>query len=196
MPKALLIGATGLVGSQILQQLLQDKAFDEVVIFVRRSTGVKNPKLTEHVVDFEKMSEWSHLIKGDAAFSAMGTTRKQAGTIENQRRVDYDYQANFAKACAASGVKAFALVSAAGANKNSAVPYSKMKGELEEYVISLGFKKLEILRPGLLLGHREKPRFGEVAFAPVMKLLAPVLGRYKPVEGSEVARRAIAAAKF
>ena len=101
---AIIIGATGLVGGALLDQLLDDPAYSSVVIFVRRSTEKQHPKLVEHVIDFAEPDSWKDLVKGDVLFSALGTTRKQAGSVAAQRIVDYDYQFQFAKIAAANGV--------------------------------------------------------------------------------------------
>lgn len=194
--KALLIGATGLVGSHILELSLADASFDEVVVFARRPTGKKHSKLVEHVVDFAKMGEWAHLVRGDVGFSALGTTRAQAGGIENQRVVDYTYQLEFAKACAKGGVKTFVLISSAQASSRSHFAYTKMKGELEDAVTGLGFEHLEIIRPGPLVGHREKPRLSERLGFPVVEVLSrlPGLENFKPIAASKVAAQAVSAA--
>ena len=89
---AIVIGATGLVGSELVQQLLDDERFSLVKIFVRRSFGKQHPKLEEHIIDFDKIHEWGHLVSGDVLFSALGTTLKQAGGKEAQYRIDYNYQ--------------------------------------------------------------------------------------------------------
>ena len=89
--KTLLIGATGATGSDLLKLLLDDDEVESVDIFVRRNTGVEHPKLTVHVINFEKPEEWSHLVKGDVLFSCLGTTRKDAGSKAAQWKVDYDY---------------------------------------------------------------------------------------------------------
>lgn len=158
---AVVVGATGLVGSQIVQQALEDARFGEVVTLGRRRTGIEHPKLTEYVIDFERPEDWAELVRGDVLLSALGTTRKAAGGVERQRRVDYDYQLHAAEAAARSGVSTYVLVSSAGANARSSVPYSRMKGELDRDVQTLGFQRVAIIRPGLLAGERSEKRLGE-----------------------------------
>lgn len=194
--KAVLIGATGLVGSEILKILLQDPQFSSVLVFTRRSTGVRNLKLEERIVDFEKMSEWKQEIQGDVAFSALGTTRAQAGSIRAQYQVDFTYQAEFARACAQNGVPTFILISSMGADIQSRIPYSRMKGELEDFVESLGFQHIQILRPGPLQGPREKKRWAEDLALPMSRLLShlPPFRDIHPVSGHQVARTAVNAA--
>ena len=114
--KTLLIGATGATGSDLLKLLLEDRDIDSVDIFVRRDPGIEHPKLSVHIIDFEKPEEWSHLVKGDVLFSCLGTTRKVAGSKSAQWKVDYDYQYNFAKVAKENSVECYALVSAMNAS--------------------------------------------------------------------------------
>ena len=130
--KALVIGATGATGKDLVNKLLEDKDFQEVHAFVRRPLNIKNEKLKAHVVDFEKPEEWKDLVKGDVAFSCLGTTLKDAGSKDAQRKVDFDYQYQFAKNAKENEVEDYILVSSYGANPNSKIFYSRMKGELEK----------------------------------------------------------------
>ena len=149
--KTLLIGATGAAGSDLLKLLLDDDEVESVDIFVRRNTGVEHPKLTVHVINFEKPEEWSHLVKGDVLFSCLGTTRKDAGSKAAQWKVDYDYQYSFAKAARQNGVECYVLVSAMNASSKSLFFYSRIKGKLDEDVTNLGFPKLLIFKPPSLI---------------------------------------------
>ena len=149
--KTLLIGATGATGSDLLKLLLDDDEVESVDIFVRRNTGVEHPKLTVHVINFEKPEEWSHLVKGDVLFSCLGTTRKDAGSKAAQWKVDYDYQYSFAKAARQNGVECYVLVSAMNASSKSLFFYSRIKGKLDEDVTNLGFPKLLIFKPPSLI---------------------------------------------
>ena len=149
--KTLLIGATGATGSDLLKLLLDDGEVESVDIFVRRNTGVEHPKLTVHVINFEKPEEWSHLVKGDVLFSCLGTTRKDAGSKAAQWKVDYDYQYSFAKAARQNGVECYVLVSAMNASSKSLFFYSRIKGKLDEDVTNLGFPKLLIFKPPSLI---------------------------------------------
>ncbi|MBK9270358.1 MAG: NAD(P)H-binding protein [Saprospiraceae bacterium] len=148
---ALVIGATGATGRPLVRQLLEDSDFSEVHIFVRRKSNLEHPKLKEWVVDFNQMADWKNLIRGDVGFSCMGSTLKQAGSKEAQRKIDFDHQLNFAKLSRENGVEHFALVSAYGASSHSRIFYSKMKGELEEAVQHLGFPCCSIFQPGMLI---------------------------------------------
>jgi len=187
---ALIIGATGLVGRQLLLQLLECPEFEKVCCFVRRSSGLVHEKLSEEIVDFDQPDKWKHLMKGDVLFSCMGTTLKTAGSQDAQWKIDFDYQFNAAKCASENGVPAFVLVSAAGANARSGMFYNRMKGQLDEAVAALPFRQITILRPSILDGDRKESRPGEKAGLVVMKFLRfiPGLRSYRPIDVRIVAR--------
>lgn len=193
MKTALVIGATGLVGKQLVQQLLADDRFSKVIVYGRRALGISNPKLEEHLIDFDKPEEWQHLVKGDVFFSTLGTTLKQAGGQNQQYKVDYYYQYKFAEVAAQNGIPAYVLVSSSGANKDSMIFYSRMKGTLEEAVKKLDFQSINIIQPGLLHGDRKEERFGEELAYKVMHFLdrVGIAGKYKPYEDKVVAQAMI-----
>lgn len=175
--KALIIGATGATGKDLVEVLLNDSNFSEVSVFVRKPIDIKNAKLTENVVDFDAPEKWRDSVRGDVAFSCLGTTLKAAGSKSAQWKVDFDYQYYFAKVARENGVEDFILVSAYGANPKSKIFYSRMKGELEEKVKALGFPKLTFFQPGML-DRRDSERPGEVLGAKVLKF-ANSLGLFK-----------------
>src|SRR6266568_5321276 len=158
---AILVGATGLVGSAILRLALAEPRIGAVVVLARRSTGAASPKLREHLVDFEAPATFTGLLRGDVLFSALGTTVRAAGSREAQYRVDHDAQLRIAAAARRNGVPALVLVSAAGASSASPFFYARMKGLLERDVVKLGFERTRLLRPGLLEGERAEVRRGE-----------------------------------
>ena len=149
--KALLIGATGATGKDLLELLLKDEEINQVDIFVRRELNVKHEKLNSHIIDFDKPEEWKHLVKGDVLFSCLGTTLKLAGSKEAQWKIDYEYQYQFAKIAKENNVNSYVLVSAANASSKSLIFYSKMKGQLEDDVKALKFLKTIIFNPPLLI---------------------------------------------
>ena len=149
--KALIIGATGATGKDLVTLLLNDNAYTEVHCFVRKPLALTHPKLHAHVVDFETPEAWADLVRGDVAFSCLGTTLAIAGSKEAQWRVDYDYQYAFAQQCKANGVPTFVLVSAAGATAESKLFYNRMKGQLEDAVKALDFPRLLIFQPSILI---------------------------------------------
>ena len=195
--KALVIGATGATGKDLVSQLLTDNGYDEVNVFVRRPLAVENPKLKTHIVNFDKPEEWKDLVKGDVAFSCLGTTLKAAGSKEAQRKVDYDYQYNFAKAAKENEVEDYILVSSYGANPKSKIFYSRMKGELEQSIKDLHFNKLTIFQPGML-ERKDSERTGEVLGGKIIKFANKfgVLTQQKPLPTEVLAKAMINSSKI
>lgn len=192
---AVIVGATGLVGSELLRQLLADGRLGAIVSLGRRTAGVVHEKLREHVIDFEAPATWSDLVRGDVLFSALGTTIKVAGSQAAQHRVDHGYQFRVAEAARRNGIATCVLVSSAGASPGARIFYSRMKGELERDVEALGFPRTRILRPGPLDGERREDRPGERLMLRVLRPLAPVLpAAARPIHARILARAAIRAA--
>ncbi len=190
---AIVIGATGLVGKELVKLLLAENRFSTVKIFARRSVGVSNQKVQEHLVNFDKPEKWKHLVIGDVLFSALGTTLKTAGSKEAQYKIDHTYQYDVAKAAAENGVPVYVLVSAAGANEHSRIFYSRMKGELERDIKPLPFEHIHIMQPGMLDGDRKENRPFEKIGLPLLKFLNKlgIAKTQKPVHASIVARAII-----
>lgn len=149
--KALVIGATGATGKDLVNQLVGNDSFESVSLFVRRPLEYNNPKIEVHVVDFDKVESWKELLVGDVLFSCMGTTRKQAGSKKAQWVVDYDYQYNVARTAKDMGVDNYVLVSSTGAKTDSTFFYMQMKGKLEDDVKALHFRRTVIVRPPSLI---------------------------------------------
>lgn len=187
---ALVIGATGLVGSHLADQLLDDSRFEKAVAFTRRSLQKQHPKLEERIIDFDNPAEWKHLVKGDVLFSTLGTTLRAAGSKEAQYKIDYTYQYNFAVAAADNGVPSYVLVSAAYSSSNSRIFYSRIKGELERDIKKLSFQHISIIRPGQLSGKRKENRLGEKISISILNLIGkiPGLTLLKPIDANMVAR--------
>ncbi|RYD56383.1 MAG: NADH-quinone oxidoreductase subunit F [Sphingobacteriales bacterium] len=196
MKTAIVLGATGLVGKQLVKKLLVNFSFAKVKIFVRRSTGIKDPKLEEHIINFDKPDEWKRLVTGDVLFSAFGTTLAKAGGKDAQYKIDYTYQYRMAAIAADNKVPVYVLISSAGASPSAMVFYSKMKGELERDIMRLPFEKIHIIRPGLLAGDRDEKRMGEVIGEKVLNIAAliPAFNKYKPIKDVQVADAMIHAA--
>ncbi len=198
--KALIIGATGATGKDLVSQLLQDQEYQEyqeVHIFVRKPTEITHPKLKTHIVNFEKPEDWKNLIQGDVAFSCLGTTLKDAGSKEAQRKVDFDYQYNFAKVAKENNVEDYVLVSSYGADPKSRIFYSRMKGELEERIKELNFNKTTIFQPGML-ERKDSARIGEVIGGALIKF-ANKLGLFqnqKPLPTNILAKAMIKSTKI
>jgi uncharacterized protein YbjT (DUF2867 family) len=189
MSVAIILGATGLVGRQLTQLLLDDD-WKEVHILVRRKSGFSHPKLQEHIIDFDRPQSWRQWVQGDVLFSTLGTTLNTAGSKEAQYKVDYTYQYEAANAAAANGVKRYVLVSAANSSLKSPFFYARMKAELERDAALLPFEHIGILRPGMLAGNRPEIRTGEKLALAVAGVLQHVPGFsfLKPIKDIEVAK--------
>ena len=186
---AIIIGATGATGRDLVDLLLQDTAFDAIHVFVRRPLAISDPMIETHLVDFDQIDSWKSGIRGDVLFSCLGTTLRAAGSQEAQWKVDYDYQFNFAKAAHENGVPTLVLMSSMGANPQSSVFYMKMKGQLEEAVKLLGFSNTIIVRPPSLI-RRNSDRWGEKGVVMALEMLKKVgiLRSMKPLSTEAVAR--------
>lgn len=158
--KAIVIGATGATGKDLVRMLLEDADFEQVDVFVRRNMNLADVRLKVHVVDFEDLDRWKGEVRGDVLFSALGTTLKQAGSQKKQWRIDYDYQYEVAKAARENGVRSLVLMSSVGANPKSVFFYSRMKGALEDAVKLLAFPRTIIMRPPSLI-RKNTDRLGE-----------------------------------
>mgnify|MGYP001247547073 CR=1 FL=1 len=158
---ALVIGATGATGQEIVSQLLGDESFDSVSIFVRKDPNITHNKLKTYVIDFSKIENYKDLIKGDVLFSCLGTTLRVAGSKDKQYLVDYTYQYEFAKIASDNGVSDYSIVSSIGANEKSPFFYPKIKGELEMAIKRFPFKTIQIFQPPTLIRQQELIRTGE-----------------------------------
>lgn len=193
MKTALIIGASGLIGSALLQELLADERYSKVIALVRKPLGVQHEKLVQTRYDFD----WTDpsLVQGDELFCCLGTTISAAGSQAAFRKVDYDYVLETAKMALANGAKKIVLVSSIGANKDSKVFYSRVKGEIEAAVSALGYEACFILRPSLLLGAREDLRMGELVGKFAMTLFSfAIPPKYQAIESTQVAKTMIACA--
>jgi len=194
--KADIIGATGATGKDLLKSLLDDTNFSEVNIFVRRQPGIQHPKLKVHVIDFDNLSSWQHLVMGEVLFSCLGTTLKAAGSKQAQWKIDYDYQYEFAKAAIANGVKKYVLVSSGFTDPKSMFFYSRMKGQLEQAVQLLKFSTTIIFKPPVLV-RKNSDRLGEKIGVRAVRFLNTVglLRSQAPLPTEDLALAMIHAAK-
>lgn len=186
--KAIIIGGTGATGREVIKQLLEDSRFETVTALVRRPYFDPHPKLTEIVIDFNDLAMYRDQIRGEVAFSCLGTTLKDAGSKEAQWRVDHDYQLEFAQIAQANGVEIFILLSAFGADAKSRIFYSRMKGTLEQNIKALDYNRLIILQPGGI----ERPnstRSGEKLMMKILKAFNAIglLKNYAPIPTTRLA---------
>ncbi|MCA0418592.1 MAG: NAD-dependent dehydratase [Proteobacteria bacterium] len=174
--KLMLVGATGLVGQQVLQLALADDRIDEVIAPGRRPLP-RDQKLIAPIVEFERLPEDAPWWLVEAVICALGTTIRTAGSREAFYRVDHDFPLSVAQLTRRNGATIFVLNSAMGANAASRIFYSRVKGEVERDIIELGFPSLTIARPGLIGGERQEFRSGERLATSVLRILHPVLPR-------------------
>ena len=196
---ALVAGATGLIGSFVLDFLLADDTWSRVVTVGRRTTPRQHAKLEQRVLDLGELENVADLPRADDVFSCLGTTIKQAGSPPAFRRVDHALVVGLGRAGLRAGATQFLLVSAVGADPAARVFYSRVKGETETAIGRLHYRSTQIFRPSLLLGKRREFRLGErvaMVLAPVLSavLLGP-LRRYRPIKAETVARAMVALAR-
>ena len=192
--RAIIIGSTGLVGKQIVTKLLKLNSITGVLVFARRSLEISDPKLKEEIVDFDKIHEWGHKVRGDILFSTIGTTLRAAHSKEAQFKVDYHYQLEVAKAASKNGVDSYVLISTVNANPKSSFFYLRMKGQLEEAVKELPFMSINIIRPGPLTGTRERVRLSEIFSTTILGIITKIVKiNIEPVDSERVADVAIVA---
>lgn len=194
--KALLVGATGLVGGCVLARLLAHPQYSNVEIWVRRELPRHYPKLVQKVVDFSNLP--LQQVQADHVFCCLGTTIGKAGSEAAFREVDHDYPLALARLARTGGSKKFLMVSALGADAASAVFYNRVKGEVENAITALDLPAVWFFRPSLLLGPRQGNRLGERIGAVIGKLIAPLLAgglrKYRPIHVDTVAAAMVYAA--
>lgn len=196
---AILIGATGLVGSHCLQQLLQSPAYRRVIAVTRRPVPVKHRKLVRVETPFDQLAQALQGHEVDDAFCCLGTTIRQAGTKAEFHKVDYGYALEFADSVKRQGCSHFLLVSALGAQAHSPLFYNRVKGLLEKEVARLGFARLSLFRPSLLLGARPDHRPAEALGTRLSGLVSPFLrgplSALHPIPADELAAAMVACAQ-
>lgn len=186
--EAIVIGGSGATGRELVRQLLVDKRFSKVRVLLRRPYFEQHDKLQEVIVDFDNLTSYQEQIRGDVAFSCLGTTLKDAGSKEAQWHVDYDYPYDFAKIAFTNGVSHFVLLSAVGVDAKSRIFYNRMKGTLEDVIKKLGFQHLMILQPGFI----ERPNSDRLGEKIGLKLIAflnklGLFKQYAPVQTKQLA---------
>ena len=190
--RAIVVGAGGLVGSELIKVLLASAGSEEVVVLVRKELPIRHHKLKQLLVDFNRLDDYSDAIKGDAVFCCLGSTRKKTPDLTEYRKIDHDYPLQLALIALGNHVKQYHLVSAIGADAGSSNFYTKTKGETERDIIEVGLPALHIYQPSLLTGNRKEVRPMEGFFAVLMKVVNPLLvgslKKYRSIAAATVAK--------
>lgn len=196
---ALLLGATGMVGTELLRQLLKHGAYRRIIAPTRRRLHLDHPKLDNPLINFDNLERYREIFRCQDVFIALGTTIKKAGSEEAFRRVDYEYVVHAASLAQVAGANQCLVVSSAGANSESRFLYSRTKGEMEESITRLDFWAVHIFRPGVLVGERGEWRLAEKLAAGVTKAIRSVspglLGDYNPTDADVLAKQMIDSAQ-
>ncbi|WP_454804587.1 NAD(P)H-binding protein [Mucilaginibacter phyllosphaerae] len=189
--KAIIAGASGLIGSNLLKLLLDAPEYSEVLVLVRKALPLQHKKLVQLVINFDDLDKHAAAITGHAIFSCLGTTNAQTPDKQQYRKIDHDYPLQLAKLAKLNGVDQFHVVSAIGADAKSGMFYVKLKGELEDDLKTLDLKTLHIYQPSMLIGDREKPRMAEKILFGLFKVIDPLLvgglKKYRSIKSTTVA---------
>ena len=192
---ALVAGATGAVGREIVLGLCEDENYDKIIVWARRELNFSHEKLETQIINFDEIKD-IRPCEVDEIFCALGTTMKQAGSRGQFYKVDVSYPVNIAKWGIASGARRFALISSQGANERSRFFYLRAKGKAEKKIAALGFKSLQIARLPAIKSEREQVRIGELFTIWLFGLLPKfILTNYRPMSAKDIAAAVIAAAQ-
>ena len=195
MKTALIFGSSGLVGKNLLNQIINNSNYSKVKIFVRSSLEISDPKVEIINTDFKDLQKIKNLIIGDDCFFCIGTTKKNSPDKNEYRRIELDLPKKIAQISKSNDIRSFIYVSSGFADPKNSGDYLKFKGLVEEEIKSLNFEKIGILRPSFLLGNRKEKRVGEKIGIFIFKLLSPLffgpIKKMKPIHSEKVARSMI-----
>ncbi len=198
MKSALLFGASGLVGSSLLTQLLDNPSYDKIIIVVRKPLNIQHPKLTTLIGDYAALPALKPQLKADEIFIALGTTKKKTPDQNEYYQIDHDYPVLAARIAKENGARSVLLVSAIDANANSKIFYVSTKGKVEADITALGFEHTYIFRPSMLVGDRKESRPAEKLFIALFSVLNPLFAgswkRYHSIHVKDLAAAMIHAA--
>lgn len=190
--RAILLGASGSVGSNLLQQLLVNDNYTQVLALVRKELKIEHPKLKQLILNFDELNKYTAEITGDVVFCCLGTTKKQTPDEKQYYKIDYLYPLDVAWIAQTNGAESYHLISSIGANKNSSVFYTRTKGEAECDLKAVPFKSIHIYRPSILDGERKESRPMEGIMNAVMHVINPLLvgswRKYRSIKVSTVAK--------
>lgn len=192
---AIIIGATGLTGGILLQQLLQDERYGKIKLFGRSSVAVKSRKIEEHLVDLFKPDTFKDQFTGDEVYCCIGTTKKKTPDEKTYEKIDRGIPVDAAILARKNHIRTFSVISALGANKDSKIFYNRIKGQMEAEVLAQDIPNTYIFQPSLISGNREEYRTMENLAGKVMKVIKPImegpLKKYRPIHPETIARAMI-----
>lgn len=191
MRTAIILGATGLTGGYLLQEIIDDPDYNKVVLFSRSKIAVKNDKIEEHLIDMFRLEECEEVFQGDEVFCCIGTTNSKTPDEETYRKIDFGIPAAAAGLAKKNGISRFLVISALGADPQSSMFYNKTKGEMEQAVLAQVIKETYIFQPSLIAGDRVESRFFENLAKNAMKVINPILGgplkKYRSIHPETIA---------
>ena len=192
MKTALIFGSSGLIGSQLLNKLIESNNYNKIKLFVRSVPAINDPKIEIIETDFNNLENHKEDIKGDDCFFCIGTTKKNSPDKDEYRKIEYNIPVEIAQIAKLNSVNSFLYVSSGFANPKSSGAYLRYKGEVEEELKKLNFSKLGIMRPAILLGDRKENRVVEKIGIFIMKMFSPLflggLKKMKPIHSEKVAK--------
>ncbi len=190
--KAIILGASGLVGSQLLDLLIASPHYNEIIVLVRKPLHINNPKVKEHITDFKNLEALKTVITGKAVFSCLGSTKAKTPNNKDYSYVDKIIPEKIALYASENGVEQFHIVSALGANPDSPIFYNRIKGETEVMIQRLNIPGVFIYQPSLIKGPRKEQRFGEKLAISLSKFIDPLLAgslkKYRSIESITIAK--------
>ncbi|MDV6169590.1 NAD(P)H-binding protein [Flavobacterium sp. DG1-102-2] len=189
---AILLGASGAVGSEVLKLLLADTRYDTIKLFSRSKSDVSNPKLEEHVIDLFRLSDYKAVFTADEVYCCIGTTKAQTPDKDTYYKIDYGIPVVAAQLAKENGIKTYIVISAIGADAESGIFYNRTKGEMQDAVLNENLPKTHILQPSLIVAKRKDKRIMEKAAQGFMWLLNPLLfgnaAKYKSISADSIAK--------
>ncbi|MES2376941.1 MAG: NAD-dependent epimerase/dehydratase family protein [Bacteroidota bacterium] len=190
--KAIIVGASGLIGSKLLAILSTQPDYDQILVIGRKKTRTTNTKITQLIIEFEHLDHYTNSITGDVLFCCLGTTKSETPDLSTYRKIDHDYPIQLAEIALKNGIDEYHFVSSIGANSESSNFYTKMKGDTENDLKKIGLKSLHIYEPSVLIGYRKKARPVEQIAVFLMKIVSPLLigglKKYRAIQARDVAK--------
>lgn len=192
---AIIIGATGLTGSILLQKLLSDDRYSSIKVFSRKTTIIKHNKISEVICNLLELDKKKDLFTADEVYCCIGTTANKTPNKDEYKNIDYGIPVSAAKLCGENSISTLIIISALGANSNSSIFYNKTKGEMEESVLEQNISNTYILRPSLIGGNRKENRIGEkiglIIFKMIQFILLGPLRKYRMINAETIANAMI-----